>query len=109
MADDYYDLLLNEETSRYVLRAVAIKMIFLEPEKYGFELKKDQLYFKEDLKVVTIENNVSNLRDFAFEQGINYKLLKRHNPWLRKNSLSVRSGKKYTLLIPNNTLETNEE
>jgi len=100
--DSYYDLLLNEETSRDLLRAIAIKMIFLDPEKYGFDLDREQLYVQEDLKIVEIQKSIPNLRDYAFEQGINYKLLKRHNPWLRKNTLSVRFGKSYTFLIPEN-------
>jgi len=98
--DSYYDLLLNEETARYVLRAVAVKLIFENPGEYGFNLSEDQLYKMEKLKQVEVSESIHNLTDFAFEQGINYKLLKRHNPWLRKNSLTVRRGKTYTILIP---------
>ena len=37
--DNYYDLKLNNETSRYIFRIVAIKTIFEEPENYGFFFK----------------------------------------------------------------------
>lgn len=96
----YYDLLLGEETSRYVFRAIAIKLIFEHPEKYGFNFSEENLYHKEDLKEIEITTSINNLRDWAFDNQINYKQLKRYNPWLRKNSLSVRDGKSYTFQIP---------
>jgi len=96
----YYDLLLGEETSRYVFRAIAIKLIFESPGKYGFNFSEHNLYHKEDLKEVEITSSINNLRDWAFDNNINYKQLKRYNPWLRKNSLSVGSGKSYIFQIP---------
>lgn len=96
----YYDLLVGDETSRYVFRAIAIKLIFKDPGTYGFHLSESSLYKKEPLKSIVIDHSISNLRDFAFKQGINYKILKRYNPWLRKNKLTVRKGKTYTILIP---------
>lgn len=96
----YYDLLLGEETSRYVFRAIAIKLIFEDPEKYGFNFTDAHLYQKEDLMEIEITKTIGNLRDWAFENSINYKQLKRYNPWLRKNSLTVRSGKSYIFQIP---------
>ena len=96
----YYDLLLGEETSRYVFRAIAIKLIFENPEKYGFNFTDAHLYHKEDLMEIEITKTIGNLRDWAFENNINYKQLKRYNPWLRKNSLTVRSGKSYIFQIP---------
>ena len=100
--DSYYDLLLNEETSRYVFRAIAVKLIFENPEKFGFNLEPDQLYKTQKLKEVEVDETIDNLRDFSFDQGINYKILKRYNPWLRKNKLTLRNGKKYVILIPEN-------
>jgi len=98
----YYDLLLVEETSRYVFRAIAIKMIFENPEKYGFNFSDAHLYQKEELKKIEISKSISNLREWAFDNNINYKQLKRYNPWLRKNSLIVRKGKTYIFQIPVN-------
>ncbi|MCK5104883.1 MAG: lytic transglycosylase domain-containing protein [Cyclobacteriaceae bacterium] len=96
----YYDLLLGEETSRYVFRAIAIKLIFEHPEKYGFNFSEAHLYQKEDLEEIEITETIKNLRDWAFENNINYKQLKRYNPWLRRNSLTVRRGKSYIFQIP---------
>jgi hypothetical protein len=96
----YYELLIGDETSRYIFRAIAIKLIFEDPGAYGFHLNENSLYHKEPVNAVIIDHSISNLRDFAFRQGINYKTLKRYNPWLRKNKLTVRNGKKYKILIP---------
>jgi membrane-bound lytic murein transglycosylase D len=96
----YYDLLLNEETSRYIFRILAIKLIFEQPDKYGFHLLPEQLYGKEKTREVVVTHSIPDLSQFAFREGINYKILKRHNPWLRKNSLTVRGGRRYVIEIP---------
>ena len=43
-ATDYYNLLLNPETGRYVFRILAFKEILSNPEKYGFFVDQDDLY-----------------------------------------------------------------
>ncbi len=96
----YYDLHLNDETSRYVFRLLAIKEIFEHPEKYGFKLKPEHLYQPEEVKQVEVEESIKDLIVFAQAQGSNYKLLKRHNPWLRQNKLTVKKGKKYRIALP---------
>lgn len=97
---DYYDLYLNDETSRYVFRILAIKEIFERPEKYGFKLKQEHLYQQENLRHVEVDESINDLVGFAQKQGANYKLLKRHNPWLRQNKLTVKKGKKYRIAFP---------
>jgi membrane-bound lytic murein transglycosylase D len=96
----YYDLFLNEETSRYVFRILAIKEIFENPEKYGFKLNPEHLYQEEELRKVEVKETIKSLVNFANSQGINYKLLKRHNPWLREERLTVKKGKSYFIAIP---------
>lgn len=97
---DYYDLLLNEETSRYVFRIIALKEIMEQPEKYSFELSTNQLYTETAVKQIKVKTSISDLASFAKDQGINYKILKRYNPWLRANKLTVKNGKIYTITLP---------
>lgn len=99
-ATDYYDLLLGQETGRYVFRIMAIKEILSHPEKYGFELSKEDLYATVPTFTVEIDKPVEDFATFAKEYEINYKILKRHNPWLREPHLNNASGKKYTIEIP---------
>lgn len=98
--DSYYDLYLNDETSRYIFRILAIKEIYEHQDKYGFKLKPEQLYPEEKLRYVEVTENVKDLVTFAAHHGTNYKLLKRHNPWLREQSLTVKKGKKYVIALP---------
>ncbi|MDH5367529.1 MAG: lytic transglycosylase domain-containing protein [Cyclobacteriaceae bacterium] len=98
----YYDLMLNEETSRYVFRILAIKEIIENPSKYNFEIEGEHLYQPEQLKYVEVTESIDNLVTFAKSQNINYKLLKRHNPWLQKDKLTVKKGAKYQIAIPIN-------
>jgi hypothetical protein len=97
---DYYDVLLTEETSRYVFRILALKEIMQNPAKYGFDIPKDQLYYPIEIKKIEIDTPIANLSSFAKEMGINYKILKLHNPWLRDKKLDNKSNKKYILEIP---------
>jgi len=97
---DYYDLLLTEETSRYVFRILALKEIMKSPEKYGFNIKPEELYQNLPTRKIEIDSSITDLASFAKEQGINYKILKIHNPWLRDKKLLNPGKKKYQIEIP---------
>ena len=97
---DYYDLLLGEETGRYVFRILAIKEILSHPDKYGYVVEKEDLYNNVPTFQVEVDTPVANFADFAKQYEINYKILKRHNPWLREPHLNNASGKKYQIAIP---------
>ncbi len=99
--DNYYDLLLGQETGRYVFRIMAIKEILSNPEKYGFHLDKEDMYSAAPSFTVEIDEPIASFADFAKEYEISYKILKRHNPWLREPHLNNSSRKKYTIEIPN--------
>ncbi len=98
--NDYYDMFLNQETTRYVFRILALKEIMNNPDKYGYVFPKEALYRSVKTKVVTVENSIDDLQKWALNQGINYKILKLHNPWLIDTSLKVSDGKKYDIKIP---------
>ncbi|PZD77901.1 lytic transglycosylase domain-containing protein [Mesonia sp. K7] len=97
---DYYDLLLNAETGRYVFRILALKTILSDPLNYGFNFSESDLYTEVPTYEVEVDTAVTDFAKFAKEYGINYKILKIHNPWLREKNLENRSGKKYQIKIP---------
>jgi len=96
----YYDLLLNEETARYVYRTLAIKMIFNNPSKYGFTLREKDLYPPLSYHTVEVDSSVTSWLAFAQEQNISYRLLKEFNPWLRSTKLTNSSRRTYQIKIP---------
>lgn len=98
--NNYYDLLLNDETSRYVFRILALKEIMKNPVKYGFNLQSKDLYENKLTKIIEIDSSISNLSSFAKTQGVNYKVLKYYNPWLRDKKLDNTKNKKYQIEIP---------
>lgn len=98
--DNYYDLLLTEETSRYVFRILALKEIMKNSDKYGFKIPNEALYYNIPTKKIVIDTTITDLAKFAKTQGVNYKILKIHNPWLRDKKLTVTTGKKYEIEIP---------
>ncbi|MEM9680968.1 MAG: lytic transglycosylase domain-containing protein [Bacteroidota bacterium] len=98
--NDYYDLLLGEETGRYVFRIVALKEILSHPSKYGFNFKTEDLYKRVPTYEVSVDTAVTDFAQFAKQFGINYKILKIHNPWLREKHLNNKSRKLYQIEIP---------
>jgi hypothetical protein len=104
--ESYYDLQFGEETTRYVFRILSYKMVMENPEKYGFHIPKDEYYPIIKTKTIEINRPVSDLAAFALEQGINYKILKSFNPWLREPYLKNPTGKTYKLIIPEKGFRT---
>ncbi|WP_046744790.1 lytic transglycosylase domain-containing protein [Kordia zhangzhouensis] len=98
--DSYYDLLLGQETGRYIFRIIALKEIFKDPKKYGFNFKKEDLYTNIPTYKVEVDTAITNIAEFAKKFNINYKILKIHNPWLRENKLNNKSRKLYEIEIP---------
>ena len=96
----YYDLLLNNETSRYVFRILAVKDIIENPKHYGFHLRDKDLYQLVPTYTVSVDSAVSHWADFAHQHDINYKILKRYNPWLREKYLTNSKRKIYKINIP---------
>lgn len=98
--DNYFDLLLNEETGRYVYRILAMKEILRDPERYGFHLRKKDLYQPYRTHVATINGPVADLAEWAIANGTDYKTVKLLNPWLRENHLTNRENRTYAVLLP---------
>ena len=98
--NSYYDLLLNDETARYVFRVLAMKEILSNPRRYGFIYRKKDLYPPIPVSKIQIDTSISNLPGFAEKLGLNYKLLKYFNPWIRTDDLIINQGEKFTLTIP---------
>ena len=98
--DSYYDLLLGEETGRYMFRIVALKEILNHPDKYGFNFRYKDLYQAVPTYKVSVDTAVTDFVKFSEKFGINYKILKLHNPWLREKHLNNKSRKQYFIEIP---------
>jgi hypothetical protein len=96
----YYDLLLNNETARYVFRILALKEILEKPVAYGFNVSPEHYYKNVPVTKVKVDYAVDDLVAFAKEKNISYKVLKIHNPWLREANLNNESGKTYYFSIP---------
>lgn len=98
-SSSYYQLMLNEETYRYVFRILAIKQIFQNPLNYGFDINKAHLYEPYDYAYDTITTDI-DLVDYAQIKDIDYKTLKIYNPWLRDDKLKVGRNESYILYLP---------
>ena len=98
--DNYYDLLLGSETSRYMFRILAVKQIMSYPKEYGFVFSDMDLYQKIPTRKIHLDTAISNIAVFSKKMKLNYKLLKLNNPWLLENHLNNKSRKKYEITLP---------
>ncbi len=96
---NYYDLLLNAETARYVPRIVAVKEILSNPQKYGFSFDSEDLYQPLNTYDVVVDYPIENLTQFAKDHNMSYKELKTLNPWLRELHLNNKTKKEYLIKI----------
>ena len=94
-----FDLWMPEETTRYVYRILAAKMLFENPLSFGYTVPEKYPY-KTPLQTVTVSGAIPNLVDFAEQFGVSYAELKRANLWLRDNKLTNKEKKTYRIDIP---------
>ena len=96
-----FDLWLPEETSRYMFRILAAKMLFENPELFGYRIPDDGFYPEFEIRHrVEVSGPVPSLVEMAAQYGTTYARLKEANLWLRDNKLTNKAGKGYTILIP---------
>ncbi len=98
--NSYYDMLLPNETERYVYRILAFKLITENPAKYGFHISDEGWYQPLEYKTITVTETIEDLAQFAIDKGTNLKMLKYYNPWLRSNKLTISEGNSYQIKLP---------
>lgn len=99
-ARDFFELKLNPETARYLYRLLAVKTIMENPRRYGFRLREKDLYAAIPTYTVAVDTAIEHFDAFNRRFGINYRILKYHNPWLRYEYLPANPGKTYHLRLP---------
>lgn len=84
----YYDLYLNEETSRYVFRILAIKYVMLSYEERKKVIDKliGGVYERPQTKIIRI-SSIDDIWNWCMQNNINIKDFKLLNPWIVGNVL----------------------
>jgi hypothetical protein len=95
---DYYQLYLPLETQRYIFRILAVKLIFSDPKKYGFELSGKDYYppIASEKIQVTCFHEIP-IRIIAQSANTHFKMIKDLNPEIRGYYLPVGT---YNILVP---------
>lgn len=96
----YYDMLLPEETMRYIFRILAFKQLIGEAERFGYVIPHYDQYKPVTVRYKEVTTSIPDLAAFAIENGTNYRTLKQMNPWLRSRKLTVKPGKVYKVSLP---------
>jgi len=81
--NSFLDVYTYKETSRYLFRILAMKIVFNAPEEFGFVLKGDQLKKSFEFSEKTLAPGEYNAIELAEKFGLNYRTLKLYNPWIR--------------------------
>ena len=82
-----------------MFRVLAMKMIMENPAAYGFNLRREQLYYPLEYKEVKVSGPVDDWAAWAKQQGISYQQLREDNPWIRARKLTNKAGKTYTVKV----------
>lgn len=96
---EYFNMMFNDETARYLFRMISIKVIMNNPSAYGYDLRKKDLYEAPVFTVTTVDSSIENIAAFAQRYKMNYKMLKVLNPWLRQNTLTNKEKKSFEIKI----------
>ncbi|MFL5730832.1 MAG: lytic transglycosylase domain-containing protein [Cytophagaceae bacterium] len=96
--NSYYDLDLKNETASYMYRILCVKDLLKDPRKYGIKINNHN---SECLQTIEVAESIGDLEKFALEHHSSLKELRMLNPWLMKNSLTIKKPRKvYVLLLP---------
>lgn len=101
--DNFFDLHLNPETSRYLYRIIAFKLILENPEAYGYFIKEEEKYKPYVYHTEIVEDDIDDLVDFAKARKTSYKELRLLNPWFNNTSnykLNVPRKETYEIRVP---------
>jgi soluble lytic murein transglycosylase-like protein len=98
---NYWNLSLNTETSRYVFRILAYKLLMENPQQYGFNIRLFDCYYPVRTSQIQIDSSVSDFNPVCQQLGVTYKTFRNFNPQLRQNKLTNKEKKAYTFYIPN--------
>ena len=96
----YWDLVLNDETARYVYRLYATKQVMEDPEAHGFQLNAEDWYSPLQTRDTVVVDAIDDLVSFAASQGVSYNAFKTLNPWLRSTRLPIDEDQYYVLSFP---------
>lgn len=96
-SDNYYDLMMNKETSAYIYRILALKTIFMNS---GKKFSGGRTIYNIPCTITKVDSSITDLASFSREKGFNYEILKTFNPWLISNSLSNPDHRTYAIRFP---------
>lgn len=98
--DNYYDLYLNTETSRYVYRILAAKLIISNSKQFGFNIRPIDFYAPYSYEEVEVDTSINDLVQFSLDNNTNYNVLRTLNPWIRQYELPLLEEEKYSIKLP---------
>jgi len=96
----FFDLYLNEETTRYVYRILAAKEVIAHPWKYGFVLSKQDFYHTVNVREISVDSTIADWAVWAQQQNVSYSQLRYFNSWIRDPRLDNPNKKTYKVKIP---------
>lgn len=100
--NNYYDLLLNNETGSFIYRILAFKTLLSNPTHFGVKNKLKKMSAFPAFKIVKVDSSITNLSAFAKYIGTNTIVLKTFNPWLISEHLNNPEKKTFQFKIPKN-------
>jgi LysM repeat protein len=86
-SESLYDLLLNQESGRYLFRVLAAKLILENPERYGYDTSEAIASYQ--WKNQEVRDSIPDLPWWCRKNGFSYKCFRLLNPWIKSSSLHL--------------------
>jgi membrane-bound lytic murein transglycosylase D len=83
----YWNIFVNEETMRYVLRIAVIKELLEHGSRYGLRFESVAPYLPWNINYLSVTGPIESIADWAKTNGYSYKDIKIYNPWLIARSI----------------------
>ena len=100
--DNYYDLLLNNETGSFIYRILAFKTLLSNPKHFGINTTFKKMINFPSFKIIKVDSSITNFSAFAKHLETNVITLKTFNAWLIGDKLSNPEKHNYQFKIPKN-------
>jgi len=110
-ATEFYHLKLNNETSYYVIKIIALKALLSDPERFGFPKNLQQLLENKPIfaaRKVKNDSNCRSLRAMAATLKVEPSILKQFNPWVLNDKIEYSKKHSLFLLLPSSKYSVND-
>lgn len=103
-SDNYFDLILKKETSKYLFRALAAKTLMESPRRYGIRISKGDRLKMPPITTLTVDTPVTHLQNLCNALNCDLEVLYAFNPWISGLTLNIEGKQRLKIDLPHSKM-----